>query len=58
MDCTHCGWDSGIGSYTMRFSPSGRQPRTLDLRLCEVCAGDLLADPEVELVSPAIFVPT
>lgn len=55
MDCTHCGRDSGIRSFTLRFSCESRTPGEMELRLCGDCAGEFLAEDCVELVEPALF---
>lgn len=57
MDCTHCGRISGIESFTMLFSPESRKASEIELRLCHLCADDLLSDADVALVKPDIFVP-
>lgn len=54
MDCTHCGRDSRIRRFTLRFSCEERDPEEMELRLCKACLTDILAEDCVELVEPAI----
>lgn len=55
MDCTHCSREFGIGSFTLRFSPEGRESVKIDLRLCNRCVERFLTETEIELVKPPVF---
>jgi NAD-dependent SIR2 family protein deacetylase len=53
MTCTHCG-AAEPGDYTLRFSPTERDPQTVELELCDECIERFLAEESAELVSPNI----
>jgi hypothetical protein len=46
--CSNCGDATAQGPQELRFSLEGREPKLLELHLCEACLGELLAEDGIE----------
>lgn len=55
MTCTHCGDGKLTMSYTLRCTPSTREPRLVELQLCTDCIRQLCAEDDIELAEELAF---
>lgn len=42
--CSNCGSAAARGPYELRFSLEGRDPKVLELQLCDACLGEFLEE--------------
>lgn len=56
MPCTNCGRAASVGEFTLRFTPGSREPKVLELALCDGCLEEFLDEGDIEMLEPAIAV--